>query len=65
MHDEARLFDPLTLGRLQLPNRIVSSMSRDRTPRGVPTALNAEYYAQRSSAGLIVTESISRALTRA
>jgi N-ethylmaleimide reductase len=52
------LLDPVTLGALQLPHRIVmSSMSRDRSPGGVPTALNATYYAQRATAGLIVTES--------
>jgi N-ethylmaleimide reductase len=52
------LFDPAALGALQLPNRIVmSSMSRDRSPSGVPTALNATYYAQRGTAGLVVTES--------
>ncbi|MBR0830018.1 alkene reductase [Bradyrhizobium manausense] len=52
------LFDPAPLGALRLPNRIVmSSMSRDRSPGGVPTALNARYYAQRATAGLVVTES--------
>lgn len=35
----------------------MSSMSRDRSPGGVPTALNASYYAQRATAGLVVTES--------
>src|SRR5687768_8529517 len=53
-----RLFDPITLGPLRLPNRVImSSMSRDRSPRGVPTDLNAVYYRQRSSAGLVITES--------
>ncbi|HSV81372.1 MAG TPA: alkene reductase [Ramlibacter sp.] len=52
------LFDPVVLGRLRLPSRIVmSSMSRDRSPQGLPTPLNATYYAQRASAGLVVTES--------
>jgi N-ethylmaleimide reductase len=52
------LFDPAPLGALRLPNRIImSSMSRDRSPGGVPTALNASYYAQRAMAGLVVTES--------
>jgi N-ethylmaleimide reductase len=52
------LFDRVQFGRQVLTSRIVmSSMSRDRSPRGVPTALNAEYYAQRASAGLIITES--------
>lgn len=35
----------------------MSSMSRDRSPGGVPTSLNARYYAQRATAGLVVTES--------
>ena len=52
------LFDPASLGALRLPNRIImSSMSRDRSPGGVPTALNASYYAQRATAGLVVTKS--------
>jgi N-ethylmaleimide reductase len=52
------LFDPVSLGTLRLPNRIVmSSMSRDRSPGGVPTGLNADYYAQRATAALVVTES--------
>jgi len=53
-----RLFDAVSLGPLRLPSRIVmSSMSRDRSPGGVPTALNATYYAQRAGAGLVITES--------
>jgi N-ethylmaleimide reductase len=52
------LFDRVALGPHVLSNRMVmSSMSRDRSPDGVPTALNAQYYAQRASAGLIITES--------
>ncbi|UCV05143.1 alkene reductase [Dechloromonas denitrificans] len=53
------LFQPLTLGRLALPNRIVMppmTRSRAAQPGDVPTALMAEYYAQRASAGLIVSE---------
>ncbi len=55
----SRLFDPLPLGPNTLPNRIVMApMTRARsTPPGdVPNALMAEYYAQRTSAGLIVSE---------
>ena len=46
------------LGPLALPNRVVMApMTRNRAGAGnVPTALAAEYYAQRASAGLIVTE---------
>ncbi len=52
------LFQPLTLGALSLPNRIVMpALTRMRAgPGGVPTALNAEYYGQRASAGLNITE---------
>lgn len=52
------LFTGYRLGTLELPNRIVMPpMTRARAAAGnVPTALMAEYYAQRASAGLIVTE---------
>ncbi|SEP67356.1 N-ethylmaleimide reductase [Devosia sp. YR412] len=54
------LFDPFTLGPLDLPNRLVMApMTRRRAADGkLPTALMAQYYAQRASAGLIVSESI-------
>lgn len=53
------LFRPLQLGPLQLPNRIVMApMTRSRSsqPGDVPNELMARYYAQRASAGLIVSE---------
>ena len=52
------LFTPYNLGALQLPNRVVMPpMTRSRAAHGdVATALMAEYYAQRASAGLIVSE---------
>jgi N-ethylmaleimide reductase len=53
------LFDPLTLGAVTLPNRIVMApMTRSRStqPGDVPNAMMADYYAQRASAGLIITE---------
>lgn len=52
------LFDPYRLGSLTLPNRIVMApLTRNRAGAGnVPTALMAEYYAQRAEAGLIVAE---------
>lgn len=56
---EATLFDGLNLGDLALPNRIVMApLTRNRAlPDGdVPHTLNAEYYTQRASAGLIITE---------
>lgn len=51
------LFSPVRLGALDLPSRLVMApMTRNRTPGQAPNALNAEYYAQRAGAGLIVTE---------
>jgi N-ethylmaleimide reductase len=52
------LFSPVRLGAIQLPNRIIMApLTRMRAGvENVPTALNAEYYAQRSSAGLIISE---------
>jgi N-ethylmaleimide reductase len=51
------LFDPINLGDLELANRMVMApLTRDRSPRAVPTEWAAIYYAQRASAGLIVTE---------
>ncbi|MGB4777386.1 alkene reductase [Microbacterium sp.] len=56
----ASLFDPVTLGGLHLPNRIVMSpMTRVRSnDLGLATASMAAYYAQRADAGLIITEGI-------
>ncbi|WMJ69630.1 alkene reductase [Stenotrophomonas sp. 24(2023)] len=53
-----KLFTPYRLGALQLPNRIVMPpMTRSRAAEGnVATAQAATYYAQRASAGLIVSE---------
>src|ERR1700722_17334594 len=52
------IFSPFRLGPLQLPNRIVMApMTRNRAGQGnAPTTLNATYYAQRASAGLIIAE---------
>jgi len=52
------LFDPIKLGDLELPNRIIMSpLTRSRAGVSrVPNALMAEYYAQRATAGLILTE---------
>ena len=52
------LFKPIRIGRLTLPNRIIMApLTRGRTgAAGVPGPLNAEYYAQRAAAGLIITE---------
>ena len=52
------LFTPIALGPLKLPNRVVMApLTRSRAAEGnVPTLLNALYYAQRASAGLIISE---------
>ena len=55
------LFDPIQVGDLELPNRIVMApLTRCRAEPGrVPGALMAEYYVQRASAGLIISEATS------
>lgn len=53
------LFDSLKLGDLTLKNRIIMApltRMRSSQPGNIPYALNAEYYAQRASAGLIISE---------
>lgn len=56
--NSSSLFEPLRLGRITLPNRIIMApLTRMRAGDGnVPTTLNAEYYAQRATAGLIIAE---------
>lgn len=56
--DSETVFTPYQLGDLELPNRIVMApLTRNRAEAGgIPTPLMAEYYAQRASAGLIVSE---------
>ena len=56
-HTQATLFNPVQAGDLHLANRIVMApLTRNRAPDAIPTALMAEYYAQRASAGLLITE---------
>jgi N-ethylmaleimide reductase len=52
------LLEPVTLGAIEMKNRVVMApMTRSRAGVGdAPNALNAEYYAQRAGAGLIITE---------
>jgi 2,4-dienoyl-CoA reductase-like NADH-dependent reductase (Old Yellow Enzyme family) len=52
------LFDPIQLGDLYLPNRIfMAPLTRLRgTPDHVPTPIMVDYYTQRASAGLIISE---------
>jgi 2,4-dienoyl-CoA reductase-like NADH-dependent reductase (Old Yellow Enzyme family) len=55
------LFDPIHLGAWNLRNRIIMApLTRCRASEGrVPNALMAEYYRQRSSAGMIISEATS------
>lgn len=55
------LFEPLTVGSLQLANRtVMAPMTRNRAvDANTPNALMAEYYGQRASAGLIIAEGTS------
>ncbi|MEO5347992.1 MAG: alkene reductase, partial [Magnetococcus sp. YQC-9] len=56
----SQLFTPIRVGRHTLPNRLVMApMTRSRADdTGVPDDLVATYYAQRASAGLIITEGV-------
>lgn len=66
MHDQAAnpaieasdLFQPVTMGSLKLSNRIVMApLTRSRVLKGdIPGSLQAEYYGQRATAGLIISE---------
>src|SRR3984957_20299683 len=56
------LFAPLKIGDLEVPNRIfLAPLTRNRStgPGRVPNAMMRDYYVQRASAGLIVTEATS------
>lgn len=51
------LFDPLQAGALHLSNRIaMAPCTRNRSPGGIPRAMNVRYYEQRAGAGLLITE---------
>ncbi|RYD87720.1 MAG: alkene reductase, partial [Sphingomonadales bacterium] len=54
----SNLFDPIQLGDIAAPNRILMSpLTRGRSTREhVPTAIMADYYVQRAAAGLIISE---------
>ena len=54
----AGIWDPITIGRMRLPQRItMSPMTRSRAlDDGTPSPLAVEYYAQRASFGMLVTE---------
>ncbi|WP_316184033.1 MULTISPECIES: alkene reductase [unclassified Bradyrhizobium] len=54
----SKLFEPFKLGPITLANRVVMApLTRNRAVEGmVPSPLAAEYYGQRASAGLLITE---------
>src|SRR6202008_1867782 len=58
MSTPTKLFEPYKLGPITLPNRLVMApLTRNRAVPGmVPSPLSVEYYGQRSSAGLLITE---------
>src|SRR5262249_34304926 len=57
----ATLFDPIRIGAWDLPNRIIMApLTRQRAGvQRVPNVLMAEYYQQRASAGMIISEATS------
>jgi len=57
---ELKLFTPLQIGTVEVKNRVVMApMTRCRAIGNIPNELMAEYYQQRSGAGLIITEGVS------
>jgi N-ethylmaleimide reductase len=51
------LFEPTKLGDIAIANRVIMApLTRNRSPGAVPTDINATYYRQRATAGLIITE---------
>ncbi|KAK2467549.1 hypothetical protein APHAL10511_000404 [Amanita phalloides] len=59
MSSTSALFAPLRLGDITIKNRIsMSALTRDRARNTLPNEIMQEYYVQRSSAGLIVTEGV-------
>jgi len=57
---ESKLFTPAKAGSIEIKNRIaMAPMTRCRAIGNIPGKLHAEYYQQRSSAGLIITEGIA------
>ena len=53
----SKLFEPTSVGSISLSNRIaMAPLTRNRSPGAVPNDLNVEYYRQRATAGLIISE---------
>ena len=56
-HPSPQLFDAVQAGDLQLRNRIaMAPLTRNRSPEAIPRPMAATYYAQRASAGLLISE---------
>ena len=56
-HTSKSLFDTVQAGDLHLANRVVMApLTRNRSPNAIPGPFAAQYYAQRASAGLLITE---------
>ncbi|WP_413698818.1 hypothetical protein ACLKMH_14625 [Psychromonas sp. KJ10-10] len=54
---ENKLFQPVTIGDVALDNRIIMApLTRTRALNHMPNALMAEYYSQRATTGLLITE---------
>lgn len=59
-YEVSKLFSEVTLGQIKLKNKVVMApMTRSRSIGNIPGDLVAEYYEQRSEAGLIITEGTS------
>ncbi|GAA6169166.1 alkene reductase [Shewanella chilikensis] len=57
---ETDLFSPIEIGPYALTNRIVMApLTRARSPEGIATSMMQEYYTQRASAGLIISEGLN------
>jgi len=55
-----KLFSPINIGQMELKNRVVMApMTRSRAINNIPNAIMAQYYGERASAGLIITEGIA------
>jgi N-ethylmaleimide reductase len=53
----SKLFEPVRVGDIDVANRIaMAPLTRNRSPNAVPTQMAVDYYRQRASAGLLITE---------
>ncbi|KAI9031048.1 NADH-flavin oxidoreductase/NADH oxidase [Hyaloraphidium curvatum] len=67
MASASPLFEPIAIGDMRLSHRIaMGPMTRSRSPREVPNAMNVEYYAQRATpGGLLISEGVTPSVTAA